>query len=83
MARLPLVDPDDPSADPAAREVLLGLRGKRGTIDPNVYRAIANHPEALRTMTAFGSVVYSRNSLSRGHRELAYLAASVANDCHY
>jgi alkylhydroperoxidase family enzyme len=83
MARLPLVDPDDPNTDPAAREALVALRGRRGTVDPNVYRAIANHPEALRTMSEFGAVVYSRNSLPRAQRELAYLAASVTNDCHY
>ncbi|MDQ6649974.1 MAG: carboxymuconolactone decarboxylase family protein [Actinomycetota bacterium] len=84
MARLPLVDSDDPTADPLARQVLKATAAARGrSVDPNVYRAIANHPEALQAMVAFGTVVYFENSMTPAQRELAYLTASVTNECHY
>ena len=82
MARLPLVDPDDPGADPSAREVMNAIMG-RGGIAPNVYRAIANHPQALAAMAQFASTVYYRNSLTPAQRELTYLTASLTNNCHY
>jgi Carboxymuconolactone decarboxylase family. len=49
----------------------------------NVYRAIGNHPEVLDGVLAFGKAAYFQNSLTPAQRELAYLGASVANDCHY
>lgn len=59
MAHLPLVDSSDDNADPLAREVLTGVSAARGrSVDPNVYRAIANHPRALQSMVQFGTVVY-------------------------
>lgn len=84
MARLPLVDGSDPGADPLAREVLAAVTAGRGRqVQPNVYRAVANHPRALRAMVEFGTVVYFHNSLTPAQRELAYLTASLTNDCHY
>jgi alkylhydroperoxidase family enzyme len=81
VARIPLVDPDDDATDPRTSEVL--RRVSRGGYQPNVYRAIANHPDALAALGAFGSAVYFDNSLTPAERELAYLTASVTNDCHY
>ena len=84
MARVPLVDSTDPHADPRAVEVLgIVSRQRNRTVDPNVYRAMANHPEALQALVDFGSTVYFDNSLTPVQRELAYLTASVTNDCHY
>ena len=89
MARLPLVDPDDPDADPTARALLGAVRASLTSTDSlpwtdiNVYSSMANHPEAFGALLQFGSVVYQRNSLTPAQRELAYLGASVANDCHY
>ncbi|MDQ1397752.1 MAG: hypothetical protein QOG64_3011 [Acidimicrobiaceae bacterium] len=89
MARLPLVDPDDPDADPAARSMLSAIRANLDRNDDlpwhdiNVYSAMANHPKALGALLGFGNVVYSANALTPAQRELAYLGASVANDCHY
>jgi len=34
-------------------------------------------------MAKFASVVYFDNSMTPAQRELAYLTASVTNDCHY
>lgn len=82
MPRLPLVDPDDPDADPRARAQLGRVRELRGRV-LNVYRAIGNHPGVLEGVLAFGKAAYFQNSLTPAQRELAYLGASVANDCHY
>ena len=84
MARIPLVDSDDENADPLARQTLEHVRALRGrTVDPNVYRAMANHPQALQKLVEFGTVVYFDNSMTPAQRELAYLTASVTNECHY
>src|SRR3954447_8266554 len=85
VTRIPLVgsDGEGDGDDAQAREVLRDVSGARGSIEPNVYRAIANHPEALRAMAEFGRVVYFDNALTPAQRELAYLTASVTNDCHY
>jgi alkylhydroperoxidase family enzyme len=84
MARLPLVDPDAPGTDPLAVQALRQVTGRRGrSVPPNVYRAMANHPAALQKMVEFGTAVYFDNSMTPAQRELAYLTASVTNDCHY
>lgn len=88
MARLPLVDPDDAAADPTATKLLRKVRASMEQSDLpwrdiNVYRAMANHPEIFSGMVTFGSKAYSNNSLTPAQRELAYLTASVTNDCHY
>jgi alkylhydroperoxidase family enzyme len=82
MGRLPLVDPDDPGADPRAAELLRVMRAATGR-DFAVLQAVATHPEALQGLVGFLSVAYANNTLTPGQRELAYLGASVANNCHY
>ncbi len=82
MGRLPLVDPDDPDADPRAVELLRAMRAVAGR-DFAVIQAVANHPEAMQGLLGFLSVAYANNSLTPAQRELAYLGASVVNDCHY
>jgi alkylhydroperoxidase family enzyme len=79
VTRIPLVDPNEPGADPELKRAVAGLGG----IHPNVYRAIANHPGALEAFSAFGKVVYFDGALTPAERELAYLTASVVNNCHY
>ena len=83
MARLPLVSAQDPDAAPLAKDVLQRINAFGGSVEPNVYRAVANHPEALQSMVQFGTVVYFNNSMTPAQRELAYLTASVTNECHY
>jgi len=80
VARIPLVDPDDDGVDPRARAA---MEQTGFGIHPNVYRAIANHPSALEAFSAFGKAVYFENSITAAERELAYLTASVVNNCHY
>ncbi len=84
MARIPLVDSDAEDTDPLAQQTLEHVRGLRGrAVDPHVYRAMANHPQALKRLVEFGTVVYFENSMTPAQRELAYLTASVTNECHY
>ena len=44
---------------------------------------MANHPDAFAGLLTFGQAAYQGNSLTPAQRELAYLTASVTNDCHY
>lgn len=89
MARLPLVDPDDPGTDPAARELLLRSRAANEARDEvpwrdiNVVRALANHPRLLEGFNAIAKVAYGANTLSPSQRELCWLATSAVNNCHY
>lgn len=89
MARLPLVDPDDPDADPLARDLLQQSRRRNARVpdlpwqDVNVLRAMANHPQLLEAFNAISRVAYNANSLTPQQRELAWLATSYENRCHY
>jgi alkylhydroperoxidase family enzyme len=82
VARIPLVDPDDPHSDPKARELLLRLRERYGA-DLNVLRALANHPDVMESFLHLGAQRAPVAHIRPDQRELAYLTASVANDCHY
>ena len=82
MTRIPLVDPDDPDTDPKARALLLRLRERTGR-DINVLRALANHPDLLESFLHLGAQPAPVSHIRPAQRELAYLTASVANDCHY
>ncbi len=83
MARIPILDESDPGLDPATRAALLAAGQARGRLI-NVYRAMANRPEALTAMTALLQTVYRKDStLEPRHGELAYLTATVVNDCFY
>jgi alkylhydroperoxidase family enzyme len=88
MARIPLLDPDDENLDPAARQALLEWQANARQLSarttgrtPNIIRAMANHPGLLAT---FRNFVYGPQArISPAQRELAYLTASVVNNCHY
>lgn len=45
--------------------------------------ALANHPDAARAIGQLSAVGYLSDNLTPVQRELAYLAASTANRCHY
>ena len=83
MARIPLLNEEDESINPEARELLLGAKSSRGRL-VNLYRALANHPAALKGFTGLGGAVYGRDtSLTRKQAELAYTTATVVNNCYY
>jgi hypothetical protein len=88
MARIPLDHESDPTTDPAVLEAVAGLSAG-GFPTLNVLRALANKPAALEGFLGFASAVYNfgnglgTSSLTPQQTELAYTAATVANNCHY
>jgi alkylhydroperoxidase family enzyme len=83
MARIPLVHEDDPATPPDAREFLLASKQVRGRL-VNVYRAMANRPEAAKAFYQLINTVYrGKSTLEPKHGELAYLTATVVNNCYY
>jgi alkylhydroperoxidase family enzyme len=83
MARIPIVDENDPVLAEAARLALENAGLARGRV-LNVHRALANRPEALNAFTDFIQTVYRGNStLDRKHGELAYITATAVNNCFY
>ena len=89
MSRLPLLTPEHPEAEPAAAELLTKLRAGMSAQDDlpwrdiNVYGALANHPTLLRGFIDLSRIAYSGNTLTPDERELAWLATSAGNNCHY
>ena len=82
MARIPLIDPDDPDGDPEVRSMLLDLRERFGG-DTNYYLALGSNAAALRGILALGEASYFGDQLDFPLTELAYLTASATNECHY
>lgn len=81
MARIPLVDPDDEGVDPETAELLRGMRAAE--LDFNVIRGLANHPALFQGFMSFSAAAYWGSSVDPALRELAYLTASLENQCHY
>ena len=83
MARIPILQENDPSISDDQRAFLADAGRSRGRM-LNIYRAIANRPEAGRAFSEMVRTVYrSRSTLSPKHGELAYLTATVVNNCFY
>ncbi len=83
MARIPLLDPDDPDTPAEARDFLRAAGAERGRV-LNLHRAMAHHPQAGHAFMGLIRAAYRRNSnVDPVHAELAYLTATVANRCHY
>jgi alkylhydroperoxidase family enzyme len=83
MARIPILQQDDPALSEDQRAFLAGAGQARGRL-LNVYRAMANRPEAARAFSQMVKTVYrSGSTLDPRHGELAYLTATVANNCFY
>ncbi|MBV9118566.1 MAG: carboxymuconolactone decarboxylase family protein [Acetobacteraceae bacterium] len=83
MARIPILREDDPALSEGARAYLEEMREARGRL-VNIYRGMANRPEAARAFSGLAYTVYrGRTSLDPKHAELAYLTATVVNNCYY
>lgn len=83
MARIPILDENDPDIAAEAREALQEAGAARGRL-VNVYRALANRPEALKAMSGLLQTAYRKDStLKPQHGELAYLTATTVNNCFY
>ena len=85
VARIPLIDPDDPDADPLAHALLQGMSAAQpDTGALNVQKALANHPVVMQKLFELVDVAYFNNSLPDPKlRELPYLTSAVANNCFY
>ena len=83
MARIPILREDDPNLSEDSR-VFLAESGKARGKMLNLYRALANRPEAGRAFSEMVRTVYrSGSSLPPKDAELAYLTATVVNNCYY
>lgn len=83
MSRVPLLNESDPQLTGDARAFLAETGKARGRM-LNLYRALANRPEAGRALNELIRTVYrSGSTLPPQEAELAYLTATVVNDCYY
>lgn len=83
MARIPLLQEDDFGLPEEARVFLRDVGKARGRV-VNIYRAMANRTEAARAFTGLANTVYrGETTLTPKHAELAYLTATVVNNCFY
>jgi alkylhydroperoxidase family enzyme len=83
MARIPILQEDDPATPADTKSYLQEALQARGRL-VNIYRAMANRPEAGRAFSQFANTVYrSTTTLDPKHGELAYLTATVVNNCYY
>ena len=83
MARIPILQEDDPNTSPDASLYLQEAGQARGRLI-NIYRAMANRPAVGRAFSALAATVYrGTTTLDPKHAELAYLTATVVNNCYY
>ena len=83
MARIPILQEDDPNLTPEQTACLAEAKQTRGKL-LNVYRAMANRPDAARAFSNLIQTVYrSKSTLDPKHGELAYLTATAVNNCYY
>lgn len=82
MARVPYVDVTDPEATPELARLYDEIGGLRGTV-LNLYRALANQPDALRAFMTMSRYVRDDAELPAHLRELAILAVGYALDAPY
>lgn len=83
MARIPILRDNDPNLTDDQRSFLAETGKARGRL-LNIYRAMANRPPAGRAFSEMIRTVYrSKSTLTPRHGELAYLTATVVNNCYY
>jgi alkylhydroperoxidase family enzyme len=83
MARIPILHEDDPATPADARAFLESVAASRGQL-VNIYRAMANRPDTGQAFSVLANTVYrGKTTLAPKHAELAYLTATVVNNCFY
>jgi uncharacterized peroxidase-related enzyme len=80
MSRLPQVHPDH--ATPQQAELFTAVKRKLGRV-PNLLRALANSPAALRGYLDFSGAIGTGDGLTAQQREIVALAVGEANGCEY
>jgi hypothetical protein len=81
MARIPLLNEDDPDTPEDARALLEGMAQQYGWV-PNIFRVMANHPELASRFSALARVSWG-HSLTQKETELVYTTSTMVNACHY
>lgn len=87
MTTIPMFDPDEATGkrkeilDQAARLVTrnMGLPARV----PNVYLAMAHHPDYLEANWRRSKAIYQGSGLPLLTRECVHIAISTVNNCHY
>ena len=82
MARIPLLDPDDPAIPEDARAVLTERLGSSRRVS-NITRVMANNPNLARAFSGFVGAFYRNGVLTPKERELTYTTATTVNQCFY
>jgi uncharacterized peroxidase-related enzyme len=75
MALIPLVEP-------AQNEYLAELE-RKGKRENRFFRLLAHKPEALKNFIPLYATIVGPGSVDKRTKELAYLSASMANECAY
>ncbi len=82
MATVKLVDENDPN--PIVQEVFADIKAtKRIDRVPNLWRALATHPEHLRLCWTRLKAIMRPGKLDLLTKEIIALAVSVTNGCPY
>ena len=83
MARIPLLDENDPAVSEEARAFLDGFKQTYGRV-LNVARAMSNSPASAQAFYALVRTAYLGNTnLQPKQAELAYFTATAVNRCFY
>jgi hypothetical protein len=83
MARIPLLEADDPATPPDAK-LFLQEAEKAGGRLYNIFRVMANRPAAGRSFLTMAETVYFAGSTVEPKLgEFAYLTSTVVNNCFY
>ena len=78
---MPQLEPvSDEKASPAAKDIFDKLHAKLNMV-PNIFRTMGHAPDVLGATLKFSESF--KAGLDPKLRELAYLKASMVNDCHY
>ncbi len=82
MARVPLINADDPGVDPKAAELLRSFEGTDLAV-LNIQRAMVNHPDLMEAFFKLVSVAYVGDNLTSKQAELPYLTSTLTMECFY
>jgi uncharacterized peroxidase-related enzyme len=82
MATVKLVEENDPN--PIVQEVFADIKAtKKINFVPNIWRALATHPEHLRLCWSRLKAIMRPGKLDMLTKEIIALAVSVTNSCRY
>ena len=81
ISRFPILQLEDIPAD--IKEKIIAVQEKTGFI-PNVFLAMASHPEECRAFFAYHDfLMHKESGLTKGEREMIVVTTSALNECLY